>query len=86
MVPPLLAAVAKPVPIWMCFGILDVGDGRMREDEVLKADGRSICNGQQHFTRKCSGTTDRFIAGLYSTAWPFGTIIYEWKGKRLGSK
>ena len=58
MVPPLLAAaVAKPVPIWMCFGILDVGEGRMREEEVLKADGRSICNGKQHLTRKCSGST-----------------------------
>ena len=46
VVPPLLAdaAATKPVPIWMCLGILEVGEGRMREDEVLKADGRSICN------------------------------------------
>ena len=44
VVPPLLAAATKPVPIWMCLGILEVGEGRIREDEVLKADGRSICN------------------------------------------
>ena len=44
--PPLLAdaAATKPVPIWMCLGILEVGEGRIREEEVLKADGSSICN------------------------------------------
>ena len=42
VVPPLLAAATKPVPIWMCLGILDVGEGRMREEDVLKADGSSI--------------------------------------------
>ena len=42
--PPLLADATKPVPIWMCLGILEVGEGRMREEEVLKADGSSICN------------------------------------------
>ena len=51
VVPPLLVAAANPVPIWMCLGILDVGDGRMREEEVLKAEGSNIWMGERELSK-----------------------------------